>query len=178
MSYLHSEHYALNFAVALMQRLDEPRGFGRNGSSFPFFVSGRWALRSHQLQSEVSVPLEFGISCKWMSSPPLVRSSAAFIRREIDWHCSGSGLLCIGLPEEWKDEFEFMLQQRMLAPEELLDVAATWTLASTDSLISRHLLGARYGLKKWPREWAQWAHFEEGRRAYRRMKENSDAKMP
>lgn len=170
MNWLETRHYALNLAMILMQRLDEPRGFGSQKGNSPYRVSGHWALRSHRIQRHITVPVEFVVDHAWLSHPPAARTSAAFIKREIDWHCSKDGWLCVGLPDEWRDELAGEALHPGTTPEELMDMAATWSLASTDSLISRHLIAARYGIKEWPDEWAQWAHFEEGREEYRRKR--------
>jgi hypothetical protein len=168
MNWLESKNCALNVAVMLMQRLKEPRGVGCLGGKPPYWVHGFWELRAHEMNQRARVPLQFAIQTDWMSRPPLSRSRADFIRRETNWHCSKEGWLCIGLPDEWKDTLADETKADGDA-KRLMDIAVTWALASTDSLVSRHLYAARYGIDAWPDEWDQWAHFEAGREEYRRQ---------
>jgi hypothetical protein len=166
MNWLESKNCALNFAAMLMQRLQEPRGFDCTRGQPPYMVHGHWSLRAHELNQRATVPLQIAIRPDWMLRPPRSYSSADFVRREADWHCFSDGWFCIALPDEWRDT----LAKEAKAdgdPRRLLDIAATWTLASTDSLISRHLYAARYGITKWPDEWEQWGHAQAGIDEYR-----------
>lgn len=165
MNWLESKNCALNLAVALMHRLQEPRGFVCAGGQLPYRVHGFWELRAHELNQTAKVPLEFAVHTDWMRRPPRSYSSAKFVRREADWHCFSDGWFCIALPDEWRDTMAGEAASDK-DPRRLMDIAATWTLASTDSLISRHLYAARYDITKWPEEWDQWAHAEAGKREY------------
>lgn len=168
MSWLESKNCALNLAVMLMQRLQEPRGICCSSGRPPYRVHGFWDLRAHELNRTAKVPLEFLVHTEWLRTPPQSRSTADFIRRETNWHCSKDGWLCIGLPDEWNDTLRHEADTDN-CPRRLMDIAVTWTLASTDSLIARHLYAARYGITRWPDEWDQWAHFEAGRQEYRKQ---------
>lgn len=167
-NWLKSDNCALNVAYLMAQRLEEPRGVGFRNSTPGYRSFGSWRLRAHESGQLTPVQLEFVFPPSWMSAPPLTHCNAPFLRRERDWHCSKDGWLCIGLPDEWRDTFE-KEKQANSDPVRLMDIALTWSLASADSLISRHLYAARYGIEKWPAEWDQWEHFEAGRAAYRKQ---------
>lgn len=166
---------ALNLAALIMQRLEPPHGVGIIRAHRPhcpvvgYKAHGQWALRAHGERGKVKVAIEFDVSFDWLARPPSVRVKAPFIRKEADWHVNANGTLCNILVDQWEDHFK-EAKAGGSSIMELLDFAATWSLASSDSLISRHLIAARESLLKWPSDWEQWSHFQAGRDEYRRSK--------
>lgn len=165
--------WALTVSGELHRRLEAPRTLGPlraknwlEGHQLGWAVSGYWKLRSHGEDYRTRIWLMVEIPWHWFFDPPQVRTEAPFIRRLEDWHVNSDGSLCHILADQWAFQFGEWLGQNTPISR-LVDSAATWTLAATDSLITRHLHASTSGLVNWPRSWADWSHGDAGVRQFR-----------
>src|SRR5207247_580057 len=123
--------------------------------------SGVLPLKAHGEDGAASSSVTVLVRPDWLELPPVVASYSPFIRREVDWHAYPDGSLCYVLRDEWRDRLAKLMTNNSEDISRAIDYAATWLLAATDSLVTRHLLGARHGIEKWPKEWLAYAHGED-----------------
>ncbi len=179
-----SEQFAPTFAGELMMRLSAPQQFGERELTIAgvklraWWVSGILPLRAHEENCTTSSGVTVVVSSDWLERPPTVIAHESFIRRETDWHAYADGSLCYVLKDEWRDRLAKLMTNNKEDISCAIDYAATWLLAANDSLVTRHLLGARHGIKKWPAEWFAYAHGEEGVEEYRRAKQARGQQYP
>lgn len=171
-----SEQFAPTFTGEVMMRLAAPQRFGERELTVAGFkvrawwVSGVLPLRAHEENGRTSTGITVVVRPDWLERPPVVTPLASFIRREGDWHAYPDGSLCYVLAAEWRDRLGKFMTNSSEDISRAIDYGATWLLSATDSLVTRHLLGARHSLEKWPSEWVAYAHGEEGEKEYRRLK--------
>lgn len=103
-----------------------------------------------------SFPFAFSLRDQPLRYPPQVKSSAPWLRRNIDWHVFDDGTLCWAYPQHY---FELMraLSNHLDEPE-LLQTAACWCVSKSAELVQRHLIAEECALKTWPQEWDAWPH--------------------
>ena len=172
-----SEQFAPTFTADLMRRLAGPQQMGERNWTVAGVklraccVSGLLPLRAHDENGATSSSISVVVKPDWLQQPPTVTSHAPFIRREVDWHAYPDGSLCYVLKDEWRDRLAKLMANNREDISHAIDYAATWLLAATDSLVTRHLLGVRHGIKQWPAEWLAYAHYDEGVEEYRREKQ-------
>ncbi len=171
-----SEAFAPTFAGQFLLRLEAPHDFGKGplkkggGGMLAWFVSGLLPLKTHGESGQTKSRMTVLVRPDWLEVPPSVIVPEQFIRRDSNWHTYEDGRLCYVLEEEWRDRLGRILTQNSEDICFLMDYAATWLLSASDSLITRHLLGARHGIEKWPDDWQAYAHGEDGVKEYRREK--------
>ena len=169
-----SEQFAPTFTGELMMRLAAPQQFGERELTVAGFkmrgwwVSGVLPLRAHEENGATSTGITVVVRPDWLERPPVVTPDAPFIRRAIDWHAYPDGSLCYVLRDEWYDRLARLMSNNSEDISRAIDYATTWLLAATDSLVTRHLLGARHGIKQWPSKWTAYSHGDEGVKEYRR----------
>lgn len=169
-----SEQFAPTFAHELTSRLLSPQQLGeRNLKSRGLSQRGWWTfgqlpLRAHGENGATSTGITVLITADWVERAPTVITHASFVRREADWHAYSDGALCYVLTDEWRDRLSKLMTNNNEDILRAIDYAATWLLAATDSLVTRHLLGTRYGIDKWPVKWLAYAHGNDGVREYLR----------
>ena len=174
-----SDQFAPSFTGELMMRLSSPQQFGEREGTVAgvklrmWWVSGVLALRAHEENGATSTGVTIVVGPNWLDRPPVVTPHATFIRREVDWHAYPDGSLCYVLRDEWRDRLGKLMTKNQEDISLAIDYAATWLLAATDSLVTRHLIGARHGIKQWPPEWLAYAHGDEGVKEYQREKYTS-----
>ena len=169
---LVTKAFALNFAAAIHKRLDLGAAIGM-GTPFrswqealrcritSYRVEGQLALRTHRESGKTSAPVRILILPEWMDVPPKAFCHADFIRQEVDWHVQSDGSLCHVLPHQWTWQLGQWWQQGM-DMDALVNNAAIWCCQNLDSLITRHLYGSQMGWTKWPKQWSQWSHYQQG----------------
>lgn len=128
-------------------------------------VNGRLPLCQHGETGETVVGVTLTIWPEWMLSPPLVATDAPFLRAERDWHVPAKPYICHELDREWQWKLD-ELWQSGVDSSTVIAVSSSWCMRNVDSLITRHLHGHRYGIVKWPKQWGQWSHGEDGVREF------------
>lgn len=167
-----SRAFALNLTAAIHKMMDDTAIIGtgtphtkwQDALRYPeacYRAEGIRALRTHQEDGQVSVPVRILVLPNWVERPPTAFCFADFIRHETDWHVQVDGSLCHVLPHEWAWQIDQWWQQG-IEMEQIVDRASAWCWQNVDSLITRHLLGHRIGLTKWPKQWGQWSHYQQG----------------
>ena len=157
-------------------RLSMPHNFGERELSVvgmklrAWWTSGVLPLRAHGENGTTMSRVSVVVRPEWLEMPPTVTAHEPFIRREADWHAYVDGSLCYVLKDEWRDRLGKLMTKNAEDISLAMDYALTWMVAATDSLVTRHLLGARYGIVNWPPEWDAYAHGDEGVEEYRREK--------
>src|SRR6266568_583627 len=170
------ENFAATFAGECLMRLSPPHSIGKRSSNIvgfdlsPWCVSGSLSLKAHGEDGKTESPVTIVVKPNWLEVPPEVFAHDKFIRREIDWHTDREGRLCYVLSAEWKDRLANLMTSSNEDIAYVTDYAVTWLLAASDSLITRHLLGSRHGIQKWPATRKGFAHFDEGIQEYLREK--------
>ena len=125
-------------------------------------AEGQLVLRTHGESGETSASVLLLIHPNWSNKPPRVYCGADFIRREVDWHVqTHDGSLCHVLQHQWAWQID-QWWERFMDMGKVADLASNWCCQNTDSLITRHLHGHRFGLMLWPKAWRQWSHGNEG----------------
>jgi hypothetical protein len=162
----------MNFASVIRKRLDPAAAIGM-GTPYKswhgalkarptwFRAEGQLALRTHRECGETSAPVKILVHSEWMQVAPVVFCGADFIRQETDWHIQDDGSLCHVLAEQWRWQLGQWWEQGTDIGQ-VVDRAAIWCCQNVDSLITRHLHGHRIGLTKWPKQWEQWSHYQQG----------------
>lgn len=172
--------FAQTFAGQFLTRLQSPHECGErkkmllNFEYQEWYVNGNWQLKAHGENGKTSVRLFIHVGADWLSVPPVVKVYESFMREDIDWHRYKDGGLCYVLKEEWCDRLARIFERSNGDMAYTMDYAATWLLAATDSLVTRHLIGFRLNLDKWPEEWLAYSHFDAGVEEYRREKSGAD----
>lgn len=170
----YSKMFAATFSGQVLVRLQQPHESGRfkrktvNVESIEWYVSGYWLLKAHGEDGRVKVRIRVYVGEDWMLNPPAVKVHEEFMRKDIDWHRYSDGGLCYVLKEEWRDRLERIFERSKGDMAYTMDYAATWLLAATDSLVTRHLIGHRHNIGKWPDEWQAYSHYDVGAEEYRR----------
>src|SRR6185369_2642518 len=170
---------APTFAGELMMRLSGTPQFGVreltivNVKLRAWWVSGLLPLKAHEGNGATSSSITIVVEPDWLERPPTVTAHDSFIRREIDWHAYPDGSLCYVLKDEWRDRLGKFMTYNKEDISRAMDYAATWLLAATDSLVTRHLFGSRHGIKQWPPDWLAYAHGDEGVKEYRREQQRA-----
>lgn len=110
-----------------------------------------------------SFSLMFSLRDQPLHYPPQVKSSAPWLRRNIDWHVFDDGTLCWAYPQHY---FELMraLSNHLNEPE-LMQTAACWCVSKSAELVQRHLIAEECALKTWPQEWDAWPHGKDAAQA-------------
>lgn len=174
-----SKMFAATFSGQLLLRLEQPHDSGqtkRKTTSVEFvkwYASGYWRLKAHGEDGRMKVRIHVYVGEDWMRTPPSVKVFEEFMRNDVDWHRYGDGGLCYVLKEEWRDRLERIFERSKGDVAYTMDYAATWLLAATDSLVTRHLIGHRHKIEKWPDEWLAYSHYDAGVEEYRREKSSS-----
>lgn len=131
--------------------------------------SGSWLLQGCYVllrEPTASVSMQILVAHDWMSAPPLVRCSAPFMNRTIDWHCSEKGDLCYVHPVEWFEDHQRNLTSFEKNGDAAIKRSAGWVVDAVDDLLHKHFLGWESGCDKWPDEWNQWKHGYDGIKQY------------
>lgn len=149
-------------ASSLPRKAKHDRGF--------WLLEGDWVLMR---ENTASALMKIAVTSNWMMSPPLVRCAAPFMNRTIDWHCSDKGDLCYVHPVEWFEEHRKNLTSFEKTADAAIKRSAFWIIDAVDDLLHKHFLGWESGCMKWPDEWLQWKHGDEGIRQY--FDEKSDS---
>lgn len=161
-----SREWSLSLAGELHRRLSPRRTFVEawrtSSRQRVWCVSGEWALHAHGERGETVVRMTFGVADNWMNEPPRATTDAGFIRHEADWHVNPDASLCHVLREEWEARIDHQTREAAFDMNVIVDFAASWCLAAADSLVTRHLIGRRVGMTKWPHEWDDWSHGQIG----------------
>ncbi len=97
-------------------------------------------------------------------NPPAVWCHEKWMKEGAEWH--NGPPMCWVLPEEWRDAMAW----KGKPVQSILNEGAAWLLVGVKNLINRHYTAHEEGLSVWPKEWAFWAHYEEGVREYEREK--------
>jgi hypothetical protein len=169
-----SKAFAPTFAAEFSMRLEPSnysgeRHWNRSGiKKRTWFACGLLPLKAHGETGTVKCHIGIFAGADWLEVPPIVQTESGFIKRDIDWHAYSDGRLCCILQQEWNDRLSKTLRKSNFDIAFVMDFAATWLLASTDSLITRHLIAARHGIDRWPPEWSAYGHGEIGVKEYER----------
>jgi hypothetical protein len=119
-------------------------------------VSPTLSLTADVVVPDRSFSLAFSLRAQPLCYPPQVKSSAQWLRRNIDWHVFDDGTLCWAYPQHY---FELMRAlSNYLDETELLQTAACWCVSKSAELAQRHLIAEECALKTWPQEWEAWPH--------------------
>ena len=171
-----SRAFHLTFAGALHSLLYEPRSIGPWPSSSDYRkalanpstviqVRGKLALRGHGETGETVVGIQLLVVPDWLNRLPIVFTDASFLRSERDWHVPVANLLCYGQDAEWRWKIEELWNDRSVS-DAIIGIGSSWCIRNIDSLVTRHLHGHRFGISKWPKEWGQWSHGDDGVREF------------
>lgn len=171
-----TEEFRLTFAGALHGLLGHPKSIAcrplcrdhckalRNPDPL-IILKGRLPLREHGESGETIVGIELLVWPDWMNALPVAATDAPFIRPELDWHIPRKPYLCYALDEEWRWNLDELWNSRA-GSNAIVTAGSTWCIRNIDSLITRHLHGYRYGITKWPKQWGQWSHGDDGTREF------------
>lgn len=176
MKVLFTRESRLTFAGALHAGLRAPKSIeyqplhrdyhrARTDPATLVVVNGRLPLCQHGETGETVVGVMLTIWPDWMQSPPLVATDAPFLRAERDWHVPLKPYICHELDREWRWKLD-ELWESGADSNAIIAVSSSWCIRNVDSLITRHLHGHRYGIVKWPKQWGQWSHGDDGVREF------------
>lgn len=168
--------FRLTFAGAICAQLREPKSiqyqpleqnYHRALTNFAplVVIKGTLPLRQHGEMGETTVGIRLTILSDWMRSSPIVATDAPFLRAERDWHVPLKPYICHELDEEWRWKLD-ELWASSADSSNIIAVSSAWCIRNVDSLITRHLHGHRYGIVKWPKQWGQWSHGDDGVREF------------
>ena len=125
------------------------------------YVQYKGVLKTHLYQARVDI---FFKSHDFFETPPIIRSSEAWLKDDADWHYqrdskgTGGGELCWIIPEEWAKIHS--LYNKPL--ETAINEAASLIINNTTNLLNKHWAGYELGLTEWQPEWDQWKHYQAG----------------
>lgn len=171
-----TREFRLTFAGALHSRLREPKSIQHLPLHRDYHraltdpvtlvvIKGNLPLCQHGETGETMVGVTLTIWPDWMRSPPLVATDAPFLRAERDWHVPLKPYICHELDREWRWKLN-ELWESGADSNAIIAVSSSWCIRNVDSLITRHLHGRRYGIVKWPKQWGQWSHGDDGVREF------------
>lgn len=180
-----TREFRLTFAGALYALLQEPKSIrcwpahqnchrARNDPTTLVVIKGRRPLRQHREKGETVVGIELVVWPDWMRSLPLASTDAPFLRAERDWHVPKKPYICYALNEEWRWKLD-ELWNNNAGSDTIITVSSSWCIRNIDSLITRHLHGARGGITRWPKAWGQWSHGADGIREFEEYARNLEA---
>jgi hypothetical protein len=104
----------------------------------------------------------------WHVNMPIVFPEAPWIKKDPDWHMYDNGALCYELDVRWHETLSNIWHKD--GASIAAHTAAQWLTESAGLLLGRHYYASLTGIKKWPTEWADWKHGNEGVRQYDRLK--------
>lgn len=167
---------ALTLAASLRRALATPARFVVEQQCCQIIVEGRLNLSHEEITTRAGALCTFVVPLAWKTRQPRVWCREPWRKRALagkicnaEWHILGDGSLCYELADRWGDEIIAAEQAAgWLAAAEL---AADWCLNSVRWLLYRHPEAFRRGLELWDPSWPAWAHFAEGRREYKQLKE-------
>lgn len=176
MKVFFTREFRLTFAGALYARLREPKSIqyqplhrdyhrALTNPATLVVVKGNLSLCQHGEAGETVVGVTLTIWSDWMRSPPLVATDAPFLRAERDWHVPLKPYICHALDREWRWKLNDLWDSGADA-NAIVAASSSWCIRNIDSLITRHLHGHRYGINKWPKQWGQWSHGDDGVREF------------
>jgi hypothetical protein len=171
-----TREFRLTFAGAICGRLREPKSIQYHPAQQVYHralsnpapivvIKGTLPLYQHGEMGETTVGITLTILSDWMQSPPIVATDAPFLRAERDWHVPLKPYICHELDREWKWKLD-ELWESSTDSNAIIAVSSSWCIRNVDSLITRHLHGHRYGIVKWPKQWGQWSHGDDGVREF------------
>jgi hypothetical protein len=137
-------------------------------------VRGKLNLSHQNIETNVVADCSLCVLCDWRRTAPALRCGARWIRRpedsllRADWHINSDESLCYVLDAEWRDCLADIEAKH--GPDFTINAAALYCVNSARWLLYRHLQAYRRKLKKWPKEWPQWPHYEAGVIEYIRQK--------
>jgi hypothetical protein len=117
--------------------------------------------------SNRSVRCEYLINSRWLLAQPRVKSSAPWLRRNIDWHVFDDGELCWVYPPHYREVLRKL--SRHLERSDLMQTAAYWCVARSADLVEKHLIADQHAVKSWPPQWSAWGHGEKARQQFEDM---------
>jgi len=133
-------------------------------------VWGQLNLSHQDIATRVNASCSLCIPSNWMERSPALRCLEIWIRgRERrdtrpEWHINDDDSFCYVLDAEWKELLDSVRSEH--GPEAAMTAAAYYCINNVRWLLFRHLEGYRRKLRKWPREWPQWAHYAAGLQDY------------
>jgi hypothetical protein len=171
-----TREFRLTFAGALFAQIREPKSIqyqplhqdyhrALTNPATLVVIKGTLPLCQHGETGESMVGVTLSIVPDWMRSPPIVATDASFLRAERDWHVPLKPYICHELDREWRWKLD-ELWESGADFDTFITVSSSWCIRNVDSLITRHLHGHRYGIVKWPKQWGQWSHGDDGVREF------------
>jgi hypothetical protein len=114
---------------------------------------------------DIRVPQNFD---RVLEIPPMVFCREPWMRTGVEWHNDSRTGMCWVLEAEWRDVWGAVGRSE----RESAEAAARWLINNVTSLISRHHYASLEGLKRWPKEWEAWGHYDAGIEEYERSKQS------
>lgn len=106
---------------------------------------------------------------EWFQFMPKIHCIEPWIRRgSADWHIYSDGSLCWDLKNRWHEHIASIPSYYSM--EETSTHSAAYLLNSVRSLLAQHYIAWQLNLLKWPSEWPQWSHNQQGVLEYNRMR--------
>lgn len=137
-------------------------------------LEGGLALGSEANPTNVTAQCRFEFYENWRRCPPTLWCDEKWIRRPgghltTNWHILGEGNFCYVLRPEWIETLVSIENQH--GNEAALVASAHYILNNTRYLLYHHLLGYRYKLNDWLKEWPDYPHGPEAAlKAYEKAK--------
>ncbi len=170
------QKYFADSKLAVHPELEFAKGLNGLMSPGVATVHGSLNLSHHEIVSSVSVQCRFTIKRNWRASPPTLRCTEPWLRRQggrltTDWHIFDDGALCYTFPIQWLEQLAAI--ESKYGTEAATASAGFVAINSSRWLLYRHLQGYREQLVDWPVEWPQWPHHELAIQEYRRSRQRS-----
>lgn len=155
-----------NFAQAVQAHAIGPSRLYTVSKRLTVGVSGKFSVPDGNAELGDVADCSVEISRAWRICPPRVQCHEAWYRNgDIDWHSYRTGGVCYEFPMFWQEQLQKFEAENGPAPT--LQLAVDWCLTGVRSVLAKHLLGDRLGLKQWPTKWGAWPHgFKEARRVH------------
>lgn len=134
-------------------------------------VQGELPLTEHSEKGETVARVKIYVRDDWMEYSPLAFTDAPFIRPEKDWHIPLPNMLCYCQDSEWS-WIASNLWGGYVGSDLIVATMTKYCIRNIDSLITRHLYAHRHGIRKWPKEWNQWSHGDDGAREFAKFVRN------
>lgn len=153
-----------NLALRIHCELRQPKTIVFDKRGLTIKMSGKLALSHDGRSTGALASCRFWVNSTWLEKPPEIAVDEPWLRHDIEWHAD-KGFLCFEYHRKWADVLDEIASKDGLG--RAAEYAKTWCLRSTRSLLWKHLQADRIGLKKWPKEWDSWPHYDEALDAYR-----------